>query len=48
MQSKFKFSENNHQIFQCVEEEIFEQIYNKPYSFLELQTSGRVNFHNET
>jgi len=48
MQSKFKFSEKNHQIFQCVEEEIFEKIYHKPYSFIELLSSGRINFLNET
>jgi hypothetical protein len=42
--TKIILSEQNHQIFQCSEEEIFQQIYEKPYDLLDLTKSKRIDF----
>ena len=42
--TKLILSEQNHQIFQCKDEEIFETIYEEPYELLSLTKSKRIDF----
>lgn len=42
--TKLILSEQNHQIYQCREEEVFEQLFEKPYDLLSLTKSKRIDF----
>ena len=46
--SKLIMSEYNHQLYQCTDEQIFEQLYTKPYDLLQMIQEKKLNFQGET
>ena len=42
--SKLKLSDNNHKLFCCHDEEIFEMLYLHPYELLSMINSKKLNF----
>lgn len=42
--SKMMISEQNHQTFMCNDPEIFEQIYQEPFSLVKMVSSGELKF----
>lgn len=42
--TKLILSEQNHQIYQCQEEEVFQDLYERPYDLLALTKSKIIDF----
>ncbi len=42
--TKLILSETNHQVFQCKDEQVFEEIYQEPFSLIQLISSKRLYF----